>query len=659
MADVEYSVAAILQLHGDAQVNSRLAATAGHAQKASSAISDIGRKGAAGLASVGQFIGGAIDKLGLLTIAAGTAGAALVGAAGLGAAKVGLIDVNAKLEDATLGFGTLFNMFGAAPNLSGGLGMAQTLIEQIREDAKSLPGEFSDFVAMSQTLTAPLLNAGKGLTEIRGLTRDTVIAAASLGINFDQASREMAMLMEGHAGGHNILGTRLGITTSTQVAGKEFNKASQGERFDYITEKLKPAQQSLGMFARSWGGLTSTIIDSVKQFLGAATQPLFERLKFSMANLLTWQDKHKDKITQVGAAIGQFLVAGYDRVEKMVLSLPQYLVPAREAVLSIGHALKEGFDAAWPIIQKVIGFLSHELEKPGGAGHMLKSLVALRVGAALATQAPSMLNMGLGAGRMLMGAGGAAEGAAAGAAGGLGMGAGAAAAAIALPVMAVATAAIDNTLGSWDRLVETFSGLTVGIGSAFAVLTEKGGLFRDALGLLGSGIVLTLQIAIYPFTLAFEALAVVGKGANEIWSLAKTGISLATDALGLFVDGMGDVATSTNGAIAGMLALVTQMAGMESFARQLERAARPKDYYGGPSNLTAAEQAFVDSGDGGGKRPIGKTSSTNVDARGSKIEIKLDVRDQDPDRIVRRMFDEIGKRVARPGTSPTAPSGAA
>ena len=49
------------------------------------------------------------------------------------------------------------------------------------------------------------------------------------------------------------------------------------------------------------------------------------------------------------------------------------------------------------------------------------------------------------------------------------------------------------------------------------------------------------------------------------------------------------------------------------------------------------------------------TQKTVVDARGSKFEIKLDVRNDNPDRIVRRVFDGIGRAAARPISSSYGP----
>ena len=45
-----------------------------------------------------------------------------------------------------------------------------------------------------------------------------------------------------------------------------------------------------------------------------------------------------------------------------------------------------------------------------------------------------------------------------------------------------------------------------------------------------------------------------------------------------------------------------------------------------------------------------------VDARGSKFEIKIDARDQDPDRIIRRMITKIGETAVQ-GTMGAAVAG--
>jgi hypothetical protein len=60
----------------------------------------------------------------------------------------------------------------------------------------------------------------------------------------------------------------------------------------------------------------------------------------------------------------------------------------------------------------------------------------------------------------------------------------------------------------------------------------------------------------------------------------------------------------------------------------------------------------VDEDGSGNGRPLQKPPV--VDARGSRFEIRLDVRNDNPDRIVRRVFDAIGHAAARPLTTPYA-----
>jgi len=345
-----------------------------------------------GLGSFADGAAAAMDSVAGKLFAVGAAMAALATAGAVGALKVGLVDVNSKLEDVEIGFATIFNMLGASGSFEQGLSMGKELMSQIRLDAASLPGEFADFVAMAQTITAPLVNAGKGMEDIRNLTRDSVVAAAALGVNYDQAAREMAQLLEGHAGGHNVLGTRLGITTSTQVNGKDFNKATSAERFDFIEKSLSKAKESLPAFQKSWSGLTSTMIDDGKRLLGAATQPLFERLKTTFAGINTMLES--GTAMSYAERVGAWLGHAFDVVKAKAADVELYWYRIQNASMKFADELRGAFEKVWPIVEKIGSYLGDKLQDPG---KFLGELAGARVGLAVAGAAPGALG-GLGGG---------------------------------------------------------------------------------------------------------------------------------------------------------------------------------------------------------------------------------------------------------------------
>jgi hypothetical protein len=280
-------------------------------------------------------------------------------------------------------------MLGASDSVEGGLGMAKELMGGIRQDAAALPGEFQDFVSMAQTLTPSLLNAGKGLKEIREMTRQTAVAgAAMLGGDFATASREMAMLLDGRAGVHNTLGMRMGIHRDTQVNGKGFNEASTSERFEFLQKKLSKNDAVLKLYEQSWKGLTSTMVDGVKQLLGTATGPLFGKLKadFAAFNKLLGAPEALTMSERVGRA----LISAHDFVADKVAWIHARWGSIESSATTFGNEVRDAFEKIWPIVEKIGGYLGEKLKDPG---KFLKELAVLRVGLEGAKHAPDVLGL--------------------------------------------------------------------------------------------------------------------------------------------------------------------------------------------------------------------------------------------------------------------------
>jgi hypothetical protein len=354
------------------------------------------------ISAASKELGGALDhaaaRAGGFALSLAAVGAAGAGALAVAALKTGLIDVNAKLEDANIGFATIFNMLGKT-GVPQGLVLAKGLIAGIREDAKRLPGEFGDFVGMAQTITAPLLNAGKGVEDIRDLTRDTVVATAALlgsdAAHMQQGAREMAMLLEGHAGGHNVLGTRLGINAHTKIGGKDFAKAGAKERFDFITKALQGAKDSLPAFEKSWSGLTSTMVDGAKQLMGSATAPLFERIKLDLHRINDALDTPKAQ--RFADSIGTGLVWGYEHLVRATDYVFDHWSNITHLAADIGHELRDAWKTIEPFAKRIGQEMAHPvtaMEKlivargalgaVSGGGGMLSTILGQSVAAKLA-----------------------------------------------------------------------------------------------------------------------------------------------------------------------------------------------------------------------------------------------------------------------------------
>ena len=484
------------------------------------------------MADAAKSAAGHFDSLAMSGLKLGSIMATGAATAAVAALKHGLVNVNATMEETKLGFATTFNMLGNT-GIDNGLTLAGDLVEQIRKDAKELPGEFGDFVNMAQLLTAPLLNAGKGIEDIRNTTRQTVVAAAALKVPFEQAAREMAMLIEGHAGGHNLLGNKIGITTHTMIKSAkggdvEFNKATSEERIAHLNKLLVKGDESLGHFGRSWAGLTSTMVDSMKQFLGRATLPLFERLKGNVASINKLMDS--PKFTELADSLGRGLLRAHDGVMVAVSYISEHWDNIKETGREWGEAILGMLKAALPIVEKLGDLLANEMQDPA---KLVKELLAARL-ALGALSNPAVLS-GIGSAVMGPGTGAAATEAAAGAGAGAGAagavaGGAAAAAAVALVALAgavdVLTPNITNTGEAFTQMQmwgqEVWRDIKENFGAA---ITETTAFLKDlwvaikpvvdviGIALLGAidGAILAFRAVLAPLRLLASAVAWVVK----------------------------------------------------------------------------------------------------------------------------------------------------
>jgi hypothetical protein len=439
--------------------------------------------------SAAAGIGSLMDGAAKAMLAFGAAGAAIGAGGFIAAMKSGLVDVNAKLEDTTNSFATIFNTLGASASFAGGLDMAKDLIGKIREDAAALPGEFQDFVGVAQTLSAPLAKMGLGVEEIREATKGAVLLSA--GVYADQAGgiatggREIAELLRGRAGGHNRLGTTLGITVDTMVDGKKWNEASDAARYKALLGYLEKAKDGTKTYERSWSSMVGTLTSNTRALFGRATEPLFEKIKDGLVRtngLLS-----SSKLTHIADDIGKGLVYAYEQAAKMALFVGDHWGEIRASGVRFVDRLESAFVRIQPIAENIARLMGNALQDPGGT---LGTLVALRAGLAL----PSIAS----------GVGGAIGGA--GVAGAAVLAPAAIAAAGALDVLTMNTKETGGMLGFlgewgqgvWRDVKENFGKLITEVSATGKELVT---IFRPIIDTMGVALLGALDLVVIGFRL--------------------------------------------------------------------------------------------------------------------------------------------------------------
>lgn len=726
MSMLGMEIAADLSVNGATAGIASLNNVAQAADRASSAFDKIGARSAHALTSLGHHASGAANAITAMATGAATAVAGLAGAKGFGLLRNGVAHINNELEKTQIGFATVFRLFGASSNMNEGLEMSRGLMADLRKDAASLPGEFQDFASMAQTLTNPLLQAGKGVKEIRDLTRQTVVAAANAGVNFGVASHEMSAALGGRVSSAMPLMRYLGIHHNTQIDRKgggkvDFSKATYGERYDFLHKMLEKADEALPLFKRSWEGMTTSISDNWSSVVGTVTGPLFARMKSTMWSLVgdggLW-DKHKDKVMATAESVGITLGNAWLRFEGYIARTPYYLAKIRDHWIEIReqaagalHKIESVFQKLQPMMGGAARFIGHELAHPaqamthvlglrmGGAamsmgGNMLGPLMQLhaaragkatqvavkegtkealadvgklgiRGGAAHEADVMARLATGgglFGAGAPTgMGAVAAGEGEAL-AAGGAAAGAGVAVVAIAalVAVLAGGIAIFDNVANSAQIATMWVSDITSSLSGLWGSIAGEGTLMRDILGGIGAVIVRLVDNQLQPMLMVVHGVTDALNWLNGQWNDLKTSLGFVqndfqtvTNDGRLMAEAFDMLAIALTGAMNPMGAFIKILKKMGVISDDFTPGTEPIDHSTsvswGANAMGGVKAAYM------GEKPKVEAAH-HVDARGSKIEIKLDARGETPDRIARKLFDAMGKALTRPMTSTYAPA---
>ncbi len=432
------------------------------------------------MSGLGGGISGAADSAAGAALGIGAKVAGTLAAGAFAAVTYGIVAMNAEIEETTIGLAGIFQAQGQTKTGWQGFNDAMDLgagqLKEMRKDAAALPGEFKDLVNVFRTIAIPGLHAGLNPTELRQFSAKTMAIAATTGLPMHVAAREMAGLLEGRSGAHNMLGQRLlGLSGGKATA---FNHKTEAERYKMLNDEMNKYQHAFNAYQNSFAGLKTTFTDYAKMFLATATAEPFERVKAALRDMNAW----------FGGGNGT-------RAETMAQN--------------IGHALAAGFDYALHEFHKVRDEIMRFAEwskthsiKDKAVG-IAKSGLGMYAGAKIAGTGLQMA----GGAMSMMGSGGALAGL--GSAGAMGTAAALAAPAVAALMVATVSlgfaleAAADKTstwhkaaLTATDDMTVAFSELTNGLAASLAGL---GPIFKDQFTTIGiqliQGITAGMKIA--------------------------------------------------------------------------------------------------------------------------------------------------------------------
>lgn len=407
-ADIAYRLLVDMSARGS--LSPELDKVGAKAKSVDSVLKGIGSSAANVGRSIADSFSGAVEA------AAGVAmSLAKIGAVGVGAGiAYGVVHLNNELEKTQISIGAILNAQGVSSNMGEGMAKAAELMKNMRKDARDLPGELKDLQMFFKLGATPAFQLGATPERLEKISALGMAAAASTGVQMDQAAREMAQLLQGHAGGHNVFGSQLGFTA------QNFNHLTGEERLKALEKALGKYEKSIEVFGGSFDALSSTMTDNAKQTLQKATAPLFDHVKQSMVRTNKYFDDHRDQIEHFAEKVGDKLAYAFEYGR---MKLKEWT----PVMKSFGDHAAAEFDKIWERAKPLVLGLE-KLAKGGlasgglfkgleGAGLAYGGIKAAKIAAPLMSGATSLLGGGeAAAGFAGLAAGGVAAGAAAAAA---------------------------------------------------------------------------------------------------------------------------------------------------------------------------------------------------------------------------------------------------
>lgn len=611
------------------------------------------------------------------------------------------IKYTADLEKTKIGLTSVMSAVNEVP-WERGVKQAEAAFSILKKMSITSPAGPQDMFNIFQGIVGPLRAAGTEMDRIYAITNDTVLASSALGVDFEQAQRDISLMARGAAGMDTKLFSLLRSTGAIAESTEEWNRGlSDTERVAKLEVALKKFAGSGDAFGNSWAGLTSTFKGIVDELKRAAATPVMAAMQENLKkfnNTLIANRVHLESLMKsYGMRVAEWINVAADASVKGFKYLQENWA-----------SITAKFDQAMSVLKKY-GPMLAKVAGVSMAADMARGPLAGAVGAAGAI-APGLMAGGkavggkvggfLGAFRGLgeFGAGefgataglaasvaggsGVAAGGAGAAAGAGGAGAAGAAAGVALaPIVAILASMAAVALAvkaNWDPLVAFLGGDLASAGdTAMGIFSDLWGVVGPLLESVGTIMLSVLAPALKMLLVSFEFLAgilrpilqVLGGLARLLAGVLRAGFEWLMDNLSFLADKLSPITEYASNAGSALMFLAETFGAfvdntLADAARMRQEAAQArfdaqeagwapmgKDYNASKiasdamALTMAANDSFLkDSKTGGAKKkvPGGRGGSTvNV----QKMIIKQDFKNADPARIVTQMIGDITRQA--------------
>lgn len=366
-ASLKYLVEVEIARTGDLLNGSGLRSLTSEAEKATSVAKTL----ASGYVEVGRNIAEAFTSGMDAAVKYGSVAAT----AGFGVITHQAMQLNSTLESGQMSLAAIFNAAGATPDIWSGIDTAGKVMSQMRKDAAELPGEFADLQRIVTTSAMSALQKGMSIDDIQKLGARAMAAGTAMGLNSHIVSRELAMLLEGRVGAHNILGTRMGISGAEA---DKFRGLDDQKKVEYLMAKFSKFDGAIKAFGGTWDAISSTAIDHWKLFLGTTSMPLFEQLKKAGQEFNAWFDQNQSKILGWATVVGSYLGEAFLEGKRVFQTYWPIFADFLEAAW---HRTVAFFQEWYPEIKKVGAYLADAMKDSEGTLDKIETLLKLYIAA--------------------------------------------------------------------------------------------------------------------------------------------------------------------------------------------------------------------------------------------------------------------------------------
>lgn len=629
------------------------------ARQATTQMGELGRqsrRAGDGMTGAFQRAGQAAGPLGGILRNTLAIGAAYVGIRALGGAFAGMVKdsfaLGSTLERQQTSLGAILSATQGI-SLDQGQALGGSMFRALQQDALKSVATSTELAAIFTQISGPLSGAGAKLSEIRSITNDTVAAATVLNVDLAQASRDINLMATGAAGTDTAL-FRMLMSTGAIVneQGKlvkdaqEWNTMLPEKRLRAMQKALAGFGPAASKFEKTFPGISSSFTDFGQRFRQTFMGGPIEAMRQALVKIVGVFNDNESRI-------GGLLKVMGDRIGAAMTPVLNWMITATKYFINNWDLIAARIEKGWKTLSAVATQYAPSIVA-GVKGAAAASLVGK-----YAPGAASAVGSGLKAG--LMGGGAAIEGSGLataisgvthlfsvlGAMGGVFM-------YVILPigilvglVMALAdqwqyTVIILGVV--WGFLQDVFStiwGLLTALFSALSPLLKIVGIVVAAFAVL---------IGIFAFffiRILWAGMKAIIEGWTLIFKYLGEGLDWMYQKISFIFTGLAQLFGAINADL-----LPKPGAGGNGISWLDDIKGQFAAAMSGFDEQKLKDKAALDAAD---KNAPATRAGTVVDMRGSKIEVKQDFRQADPDRVWAQFVQGISDSATQSLSSALVP----